>query len=94
MDRIEGSIISPMLDSVRTITDRSHVKFPPAGEPVRDEELKQWEELASSGMKWSKVWLGAEDLTRLVATVRQLQGDLAEAKAKIIEAQQVIEGSK
>jgi|ERR1041384_7455632 hypothetical protein len=83
MQDLKDSIVSPMLESARAITSAEHVKPQPT-ELVTEEELTAWE--ASYG-----TYLNRSAAKRLFATVRALQRDLAEARAKLVEAQQVAE---
>jgi hypothetical protein len=91
---LDKSIISPMLssplaESAKAITDRGHVKYPPPDVPVTDEELQGWY-TRSTEEKGRMLEFKAFDLARLIATVRALQRDLADARAKLVEAQQLI----
>jgi len=91
MRDLTDSIISPMLssplaESARTITSADHVKPQPT-ELVAQEELAEWEQRGGG-------WLNAGNARRLMATVRALQRDLAEARARLVEAQQLLEGAK
>jgi uncharacterized metal-binding protein YceD (DUF177 family) len=79
-----------MLESAKAITDTSHVKYPPPDTPVTDQELQGWY-VRSTEEKGRMLEFKAFDLARLVATVRALQRDITEARAKLVEAQQVAE---
>jgi len=84
MDTLKDSIISPMLDSARQITDTSHVKPQPT-ELATDKELDEWTQRAAlTG------YIGPVDLQRLIATVRALQQDLREVRTRLVESQQLI----
>ena len=76
MQDLTDSIISPMLESARQITDSSHVKYPPPDRPVAEGELALWEQAAKDQADRAGIWLRSEQMLRLIATVRALQRDL------------------
>jgi hypothetical protein len=91
MQDLKDSIVSPMLsspraESAKAITDRSHVKPQPT-EAMDEEQLAYWERVHG-------LYATPDDVQRLLATVRALQRDIAEARAKLVEAQQLLGGKE
>jgi hypothetical protein len=86
---LTDSIVSPMLESARTITDASHVKLQP-DRPIAEDELALWERAARDQADRAGTWLRSEHILRLVTTVRALQRDLAEARAVLSEVHMIL----
>ncbi|SRR6266568_2068518 len=86
---MEGTLRSPLAESAQAITDSSHVKPQPT-EVASEEFLLSVEGLVAAE-ELDTVIVQRDELERLLATVRVLQRDLREARAKLVEAQQVLD---
>lgn len=98
MENLNESIISPMLDSAKEITRADHVKRQYPEFPVLDNELQALENSAAivrdmyikGAAATDQLVVSANDIARLIATVRALQRDLAEARAKLVDARELL----
>ncbi len=91
---MEETLRSPLAESARAITDDSYEKyFRPylPDEVVTEKELEEWRQFAFGYLESRAVVFSAVDVARLIVTVRALQRELREARAKLIEVQQVLD---
>jgi len=81
---MEETLRSPLAESVSKITDRSQVKPQPT-EVATEEELGHWERCLG-------LYVTPDEVCRLLVTVRALQRDLTEVRAKLVVAREILKG--